>query len=73
MGLGFAHIGCVAINQDVANVGALRDGAEFKARRQFGRQVLETVHGEIRAVFQQRDFEFLGKQPLGQGFAFLGE
>jgi len=59
--------------RNVAGVGAFADGAEREAGGKFGGKVLEAVDGDIGAVFEEGDFEFLGEKSLGEAFAFLGE
>ena len=49
---------CVAINQHVAHVFAFADRAEFQAGRKFRGQILQAVHGEVRLLIEQGDFEF---------------
>ncbi len=56
----------VAVEQDFARIFAPGDRAEREAGRQFGRQILQAVNREVGAVFDQRDLEFLGEEPLGQ-------
>ena len=56
----------VAIDQHVADIRAFADGAENQAGGQFRRQILQAVDGEVGLVLEQRDFEFLGEQTLGQ-------
>ncbi len=56
----------VAINQHVANIGALAHGAQGQAGRQFGGQILQTVNGEVGPMFEQGDFEFFGEKAFGQ-------
>ncbi len=41
-----------------------------KSGRDFGRQIFQTVHGEVHCVLGQRFFNFLGKHALGSD---LGE
>ena len=69
--LGGAKVIRVAIDQHVAHVGALADSAEREARGQFGRQVFQAVHRQVGAMLEQRDFQFLGEEALGQALAFL--
>ena len=71
VGFGSAQVIGVAIDQHVPHVGALADGAKREAGGQIGRQVLQAVHGQIGAMFEQGHFEFLGEEALGQGLAFL--
>ena len=51
-GLFDAEILGVAVDEDVAGVGAFADGAEREAGGEFGGEVLEAVDGDIGAVFE---------------------
>ncbi len=68
-----AEILGVAVDEDVAGVGAFADGAEGEAGGEFGGEVLEAVDGDIGAVLEEGDFEFLGEKSLGEAFTLLGE
>ena len=57
---------CIAINQNIAHIFALRRGGQDQARRNFRRQILQAVDGEVGLVLQQSHLEFLGKQPFRQ-------
>ena len=46
-------------DEDVAGVGALRDGGEDEARIEFGGQVLERMNGEVDAALGERVFDLL--------------
>jgi hypothetical protein len=71
--LGGAKGGRIAVDQDIAHVGALADRAKGEARRQFGRQVFQTMHCQVGPVLEQRDLQLLREKPLGQARAFLRE
>ena len=63
----------VAIDQHVANVGALAHGAQCQTGGQLGGQILQTVNGEVGPMFEQSDFEFFGEKPFGQRLGRLGQ
>src|SRR5581483_6459654 len=52
----------------VVRIYTLGDGDQLEAWRQFGRQVLQTVHREIDSAFGQRFFDLLGEHALSANF-----
>ena len=51
-----------AADHDIVYVGAHRNGADHDARRQFGRQILEAMHGQIDGATVQRGLQFGGEE-----------
>ena len=62
------QIAQLAADNGVVRFGALRYRGDGEARRQFGREVFQAVHGEIDAAFEQRFFDFFGEKPLAADF-----
>ena len=65
------RISRIAIYQHIADIGSFSDCSELQPRGQFGRQIFQTMHGHVRPILEQRDFEFFCEQTFWQRFAFL--
>ena len=63
----------VAVEQNIADVGAFADSAELEAGGQCGGQILQAVDREVGSMFEQGDFEFLGEKTLWQRSVFFRE
>ena len=62
------QIAQLAADDGVARIGALRNGGDGQAFRQFGGQIFHAVNGEIDAPVEQRFFDFLREQTLAADF-----
>jgi len=71
VGFGGAQVIGIAVEQHIARIRALANGAQAKPRRQFRGQVFQAVHRQVGAMLEQGHFKLLGKESLGQGFAGL--
>ena len=55
----------VPVNQHVTHISPFPHGSQFQTVGQFGGQVLQTVHGQIRSLFEQGNFQFFGEKAFG--------
>ena len=64
--LACGHGRSIPVNHHIANVRSLAHATQLQTWRQFGRQILQAVHGQISLAIQQRCFEFFREEPFGQ-------
>ena len=51
--------------ESILRILANRNGGDLKLGRQFRRQILQAMYGEIDTAFEQRFFDLLGEHALG--------